>query len=158
MLNGSALAGGCGLALCCDYIFSAVEDVKLGFTEVRIGFIPAIVMNFLVRRISLDNAYHLAMSGKIISAEIAAEKGLVHKLCAKSELRDDTINFIENLLQKNSFEAMIRTKVLFQRLLEVPLAEGLKLASEMNAKSRKTEDCKKGLEHFLNKKSLNWRD
>jgi methylglutaconyl-CoA hydratase len=158
MLNGSALAGGCGMALCCDYRFSALDGVKLGFTEVKIGFVPAIVMNFLIRRLPLDKAFHLAMSGKIITAETAAELGLVHKVSSIDDLRDETFRFVDDLLQKNSFQAMIRSKELFQRLTEMPLKEGLKLASEINAKSRKTEDCKKGLDHFLNKKSLNWRD
>lgn len=158
MLNGSALAGGCGLALCCDYIFAASEGVKLGFTEVRIGFVPAIVMNFLIRRLSFEKAFHLAISGEIISAEIAAERGLVHQVYPPNKLRDHTFNFIEKLLKKNSFNAMIQTKKLFQMLMEVPLKEGLKLACEVNAKSRKTEDCKKGLEHFLNKLPLNWRN
>lgn len=158
MLNGPALAGGCGLALCCDYIFAASEGVKLGFTEVRIGFVPAIVMNFLIRRVSFEKAFHLALSGEIISAEIAAERGLVYQLYPSDKLREHTFNFIEKLLENNSFNAMIQTKKLFQMLLDVPLQEGLKLSSEVNAKSRKTEDCKKGLDHFLNKKPLNWRE
>jgi methylglutaconyl-CoA hydratase len=158
MLNGPALAGGCGLALCCDYIFAASEGVKLGFTEVKIGFVPAIVMNFLIRRLSFEKAFHLAISGEIMTAEIAAEKGLIHQLYPSDKLRDHTFNFIEKLLKKNSFNAMIQTKKLFQMLLEVPLKDGLRLASEVNAKSRKTAECKKGLEHFLNKKSLNWRN
>lgn len=158
MLNGPALAGGCGLALCCDYVFAASERVKMGFTEVRIGFVPAIVMNFLIRRLSFEEAFHLALSGEIISADVAAERGLVYQLCPPDKLRDHTFNFIEKLLENNSFHAMIQTKKLFQRLLDIPLKEGLKLSSEVNAKSRKTEDCKKGLEHFLNKMPLNWRD
>ena len=158
MLNGHALAGGCGLALCCDYIFAASEGVKMGFTEVRIGFVPAIVMNFLIRRLSIENAFHLALSGEIISADVAAEKGLVHQLCPPEKLQDETFTFTEKLLENNSFQAMIQTKNLFQRLLDVPLSKGLELSSEVNAKSRKTEDCKKGLEHFLNKMPLNWRD
>lgn len=158
MLNGPALAGGCGLAICCDFIFAASEGVKLGFTEVRIGFVPAIVMNFLIRRVSFEKAFHLALSGEIISAEIAAGRGLVDRLCPPDKLREHTFNFIEKLLEKNSFNAMIQTKMLFQKLLDVPLEAGLKLSSEVNAKSRKTEDCKKGLDHFLNKKPLNWRE
>ena len=74
----TALAGGCGLALCCDYIFAASENVKLGFTEVRIGFVPAIVMNFLIRRISLNQALHLVISGDILTAEEAEKIGLIY--------------------------------------------------------------------------------
>jgi hypothetical protein len=65
---------------------------------------------------------------------------------------------MEKLLENNSFNAMIQTKSLFQKLLDVPLQVGLKLSSEVNAKSRKTKDCKKGLEYFLSKMPLNWRE
>jgi len=157
MLNGPALAGGFGLAICCDYIFAASATVKLGFTEVRIGFVPAIVMNFLIRRLSFEKAFHLAISGEIITAENAAKRGLVDQICPPNKMREHTFNFIQKLLEKNSFNAMIQTKKLFQMLLDVPLKDGLKLASEVNVNSRKTEDCRKGLEHFLNKMPLNWR-
>jgi methylglutaconyl-CoA hydratase len=158
MVNGPALAGGCGLALCCDYIFASSEYAKLGFTEVRIGFVPAIVMNFLIRKISLQDAFHLAINGQIVTAEQAEKIDLVYQVCAHKNLRDDTVKFAGDLLERNSFAAMVQTKRLFQQLLELPLTSGLSVASEVNAQSRKTADCQKGLENFLHKKSINWRD
>lgn len=156
-LNGPALAGGFGLALCCDYIFAGGEGVKVGFTEVRIGFVPAIVMNFLIRRISLYKALHLAQSGDIISAEVARKMGLVHKIFSSETLLSESKNYVFQLLEQNSFTAMVQTKKLFQELLELPLEQGLKLSCRVNAKSRKSEDCQKGLSNFLNKKPLKWR-
>lgn len=157
MVNGPALAGGCGLALCCDYIFAAQENARFGFTETRIGFIPAIVMNFLIRRVSPAVAHHLALSAQILKAEDAQAVGLVDQIFSPEDLQSRTQSFIGDLLQQNSFEAMIQIKKLFQQLLDLPLNQGLELASRVNAQSRQTADCQKGLKHFLNKTSINWR-
>ena len=157
MVNGPALAGGCGLALCCDYIFAAQENARFGFTETRIGFIPAIVMNFLIRRVSPAVAHHLAVSAQILKAEDAQAAGLVDLIFPPEDLRNQTLSFLGDLLQQNSFEAMIQTKKLFQQLLDLPMKEGLELASRVNAQSRQTTDCQKGLKHFLNKTPVNWR-
>lgn len=157
MVNGPALAGGCGLANCCDYIF-ADTDATFGFTEVRIGFIPAIVMNFLIRKIPLYNVRHLALSGEIISASSARTMGMVYQTCDMSSLKKETMSFAGKLLTDNSFQAMMQTKALFQNLLDLPLSEGIRLSSEINARSRKSEDCQKGLQAFLNKEKLQWRD
>lgn len=157
MVNGAALAGGCGLALCCDYIFAASQTAKFGFTEVRIGFVPAIVMNFLIRRIAPGTAQHLALSGEVISAEQAQTLGLVQQVFLAGELRNRTWDFIETILRQNSFQAMMTTKALLQELLEHPLNRGLELASTVNAKSRQTDDCQQGLKAFLNKEKIEWR-
>jgi methylglutaconyl-CoA hydratase len=158
LLNGPALAGGFGLALCCDYLIAADEGVKVGFTEVRIGFVPAIVMNFLIRRIQLYTAYHLVISGSVISAEEALKIGIIQETIPPAELRARTVNFISKLLEQNSLSAMIQTKQLFQDLLEKPIDEGLELACRINAKSRKSADCQLGLKQFLEKKPIQWRD
>ena len=157
MVNGPALAGGCGLALCCDYIFAGQENASFGFTEVRIGFIPAIVMNFIIRKVPLQLANHLALSGGILSAEEAKTMGLVYELFPAAELEKQTVGFVANLLEQNSFTAMMQTKNLFQNLLDLPLNSGLELAGRTNAQSRKTADCQKGLKAFLNKQKINWR-
>jgi len=157
MINGPALAGGCGLALCCDYLIADREKARLGFTEVRIGFIPAIVMNFLIRKVPLQTAHHLALSGQIITAEEALRLGLIHYTFSENDLKEKTRSFVEDLLNQNSFQAMIQTKRLYQQLLDKPLEKGLELACRVNAQSRKSADCQKGLNAFLNKQKINWR-
>ncbi|MBN2365017.1 MAG: enoyl-CoA hydratase/isomerase family protein [Calditrichaeota bacterium] len=157
-VNGPALAGGCGLALCCDYVVADRDKAIFGFTEVKIGFIPAIVMNFLIRKVSLGAAFHAALEGKIFSAEEAQKMGLVHSLFNTTALHDGTLNLLGKLLDQNSFGAMIQTKKLYQELLNKPLEEGLELAARVNAQSRKSVDCQKGLNHFLNKKEIKWRE
>lgn len=158
IVNGPALAGGCGLATCCDYIFADAEKAKLGFTEVRIGFIPAIVMNFLIRRIPMQLARHLIISGEIISASEGQKLGLIHQGFSTGELWERSIEFAENLLSKNSFSAMIKTKELLSKLLDLPLSKGLDLASEVNAISRKSADCQRGLKAFLDKQKIQWQE
>jgi methylglutaconyl-CoA hydratase len=158
MLNGPALAGGCGLTLCCDYIIADRNLAQLGFTEVRIGFIPAIVMNFLVRRIPLHAAYKLVLGAGILSAEKSFHYGLVDMIFESSEIKSETFAFIEKLLGQNSLSAMMTTKKLFRDLLDLPLKEGIDLACKVNAQSRKTADCQKGLNKFLKKEQINWRE
>ncbi len=158
MANGPALAGGCGLAMCCDYIMADRNNSRFGFTEVRIGFIPAIVMNFLIRKIPLNAAFHLAVSGEILSAADALKAGIINEIIEEKELRERTLQFAENMLNQNSISAMIQTKQLFQHLLDVPLQEGLELAASANVMSRKTEDCQRGLKAFLNKEKIRWRE
>ncbi len=157
MVNGPALAGGCGLATCCDYIFADQENARFGFTEVRIGFVPAIVMNFLQRKIAPNHAYELVLSGKIISAAQAQSIGLINQSFPSEELSSGTYQFLDKLLSQNSFSAMMQTKRLYQQLRETTLAEGVELASRTNAVSRQTADCQKGLQAFLNKEKIVWR-
>lgn len=157
MVNGPALAGGCGLALACDFVFADQDNAQFGFSEVRIGFIPAIVMNFLIRRVAPATAYHLAISGQLLSAGEALEKGIVDAVFLTEELKKNTLSFIDHVLRQNSFQAMIQTKILFQKLIELPLKEGLKYSSRINAQSRQSADCQKGLSGFLNKTKINWR-
>lgn len=158
MVNGPALAGGCGLALCCDFIFADEQQARFGFTEVRIGFVPAIVMNFLIRRISLQDAFHLTVSADILTAEEARSIGMVREIFPTTQTKSRTLEFVEKHLNQNSFEAMMHTKKLYQDVLELPLTDGLSLAARINADSRKSSDCQRGLKNFLDKKPNSWRN
>lgn len=156
LVNGPALAGGCGLALCCDFIFAAEEYAKFGFTETRIGFIPAIVMNFLIRKTSPSQAFRLAVAAGIIDAPEAKTLGLITDCFPQNKLQERVNEFLQNLLVQNSFHAMIQTKALFQQLQDLPLSEGIQQAYRANAKSRRHPDCVKGLNAFLNKEKISW--
>lgn len=158
MVNGPAIAGGCGLALTCDYIFADKNRAKIGFSEVRIGFVPAIVMNFLIRKVSPNTAYKLAISAKILSADQALKYDLVDNVFRAEHLQEYTLDFIEKLMSQNSFSAMMHTKSLFHKILDMPMVNGLEIASRVNAQIRKTPDCQKGLHLFLKKQKIVWRD
>ena len=158
MVNGPALAGGCGLATVCDFIIADQENARFGYPEVRIGFIPALVANFLIRRIPPQQALELLISGKIFTASEAEKIGLVTKLVASSQLESATRQFVDDLLHHNSFQAMMHMKRLTHQLMDLPLSEGIRLASEENVTARYSQDCQKGLESFLQKKTISWRD
>jgi methylglutaconyl-CoA hydratase len=154
-IQGHAIAGGCGLASVCDFSFT-VPDTKFGYTEVRIGFIPAIVSPFLLRKIGEGKAKELLLSGELINAEKAVSLGLINKVVSRDELDQAVDSFAQNIIKKNSTESMAMTKEIIANVQGMGLNEGLIYASEMNAKARSTEDCKKGMAAFLNKEKHNW--
>jgi len=154
-VQGHALAGGCGLASVCDFVF-AVPEAKFGYTEVKIGFIPAIVMTFLLRKIGESRAKQLLLSGDLVPAEEAHRLGIVNKLVPAPNLEKEVMEFALRLSNENSQEAMMVTKQMVAQVQSMPLSDALNYASEMNAKARATEDCKKGIQAFLNKEKIVW--
>ncbi len=154
-VQGHAIAGGCGLATVCDYIFT-VPEAKLGYTEVRIGFIPAIVKYFLLRRIGEGRAKELLLSGGLITAKKAKKIGLINDIYKAKKLESSVLHFAEELCKNNSSEAMQLTKQMIHKIQDLPFDEAMNYASEMNAKARATSDCKKGIQSFLDKKELVW--
>ncbi|GCC51823.1 methylglutaconyl-CoA hydratase [Chryseotalea sanaruensis] len=154
-IQGHALAGGCGLAAVCDFSFT-VPEAKFGYTEVRIGFIPAIVMVFLLRRIGEGKSKQLLLSGDLISAEEACNLGLVNYLSTVESLEQDVLDFANKLIRSNSAQSMAATKQMVAAVQSMPLTEALNYASSMNAKARGSEDCQRGIAAFLNKEKLIW--
>lgn len=154
-VQGHALAGGCGLATVCDFVF-AVPQAKFGYTEVKIGFIPALVMVFLLRKIGEGRAKELLLSGELYTAEQVLQMGLINKVVNPEKLSDEVNAFALKLVQSNSAQSMLLTKQMIDKVQSLPLDEALRYASEMNAHARNTEDCKRGIAAFLNKEKLSW--
>jgi len=154
-VQGHALAGGCGLVSVCDFVF-AVPEAKFGYTEVKIGFIPAVVMTFLLRKIGEARAKQLLLSGDLVQAEEAFRLGIVNKVVNSQDLEKEVMDFALRLSNENSQEAMMVTKQMVAQVQSMPLLDALNYASEMNAKARATEDCKKGIQAFLNKEKIVW--
>ncbi len=153
-IQGHAIAGGSGLASVCDYAFS-VPQAKFGYTEVRIGFIPAIVMVFLLRKIGEQKAKDLLLSGRLITAQEAAEFGVITKVI-EADLQKEVEDFAQELIAKNSAQSMALTKQMIADVQNLSLQDGLNLAAQQNAKARATDDCKKGISAFLKKESIKW--
>ncbi len=154
-VHGHAIAGGCGLANVCDFVFS-VPEAKYGYTEVRIGFVPAIVMFFLLRKIGEGRAKELLLSGDLISAQTAYEYGLINFLVEKDELEEKVKAFGADLANKNSGQSMALVKEMTNQIQLMGLEEGLTYASEKNAEARGTEDCQRGIAAFLNKEAISF--
>jgi len=156
LVNGPALAGGCGLATVCDFIFAGKEKAQFGYTESRIGFVPAIVLLFLIRRIGEGRARELVMSGKIITAEEAKQIGMITETMDDSKLEKFTYAFVEQLIEQNSGSSLALCKEMFVNISDMETTKALEYAAMMNALARMTDDCKKGIAAFLKKEKIKW--
>lgn len=154
-IQGHALAGGCGLATVCDFAFS-VPEALFGYTEVRIGFVPALVSVFLTEQIGAAKTQELLLSGEIISSTKAAELGLITSVESAESLSKTVKEFALKLITQNSAFSMSKTKTLLRQLNEVERNKSLDLAAEANASARAHEDCKRGIAAFLSKTSPDW--
>jgi methylglutaconyl-CoA hydratase len=154
-IQGHAIAGGCGLATVCDFSFT-VPDASFGYTEVKIGFIPAIVSLFLIRKTGETRARELLLSGELISAEKAKMYNLINFIVEAHELEEKVQTFARALCEKNSAQSMALTKQLIADLQVLDIKDGLAYAAQMNAKARASEDCKKGIAAFVNKEEIKW--
>ncbi|HEX8548201.1 MAG TPA: enoyl-CoA hydratase-related protein [Cytophagaceae bacterium] len=155
-VNGHAIAGGCGLVSVCDFAYAAPE-ANFGYSEVRIGFIPAIVMVFLIRKIGEARSKELLISGTFISANEAKNFGLINHVSASlDQLEIDVLAFANKLCLSNSQYSMKTTKLMIGEVQNMDLDTALDYASRKNAEARASEDCIKGIANFLDKKKLNW--
>ncbi|MFY0689181.1 MAG: enoyl-CoA hydratase/isomerase family protein [Cyclobacteriaceae bacterium] len=154
-IQGHAIAGGAGLAAVCDFSF-AVPEAKFGYTEVKIGFIPAIVSVFLLRKIGEGHAREMLVGGRLYSAEDVRQMGMINKVVPAENLESFTYEFAKDLIKSNSGESMMKTKLLIATIQEMTLEAGLDTAAELNARMRGSDDCKKGVGAFLNKEDLVW--
>lgn len=153
-VHGPAIAGGCGLATVCDIIVAAPE-ASFGYTEVRIGFIPAIVLAFLLRKVSQVQARELVLTGRIIDAREAHARGLITTLVESDgdsiAALDGHIEAITAEINRTSASGVSLTKQMLSALDGMPLASALEYASRMNALTRMTPDCQAGIARFLKK-------
>lgn len=148
-VNGPAIAGGCGLATACDFILADVENSKFGYSEVKIGFLPAIVSYLLLKRVSEAAAKELLLTGKIINSQEAEKIGLINK--SSESVLDDSLKLAQELI-KNSLHSMIETKKLIQNISSMNINSAFSFSSAYNSVSRSSQDFINGLNSFLNKK------
>jgi methylglutaconyl-CoA hydratase len=154
-INGHSIAGGCGLATICDISF-AVPEANFGYTEVKIGFIPAIVLVFLLRKTGEGKTKELLLSGNLINAQTAKEYGLINFIVAKENLSKEVYQYASKLCDENSGKSMELTKTMIAAVQEKNTNDALNYAVTMNAGARGTEDCKKGIDAFLKKQKMKW--
>lgn len=154
-VNGPAIAGGCGIATLCDLTL-AVPDARFGYTEVRIGFIPAIVSVFLVRQIGEKRARDLLLTGRILDAEEARQIGLVTEVVFADRLMQSARVLAAALLD-SSPTSLTFTKRLLCKAVEEELDRDLARAIEENARVRSTPDFREGLASFLEKRKARWQ-
>src|SRR6202035_1206987 len=153
-VNGTAIAGGTGLALLCDFTL-AVPEAKFGYTEVRIGFVPAIVSTFLLRQVGEKQARDLLLTGRIIGAEEAARMGLVSEVVALDKLMTRARE-LAVLLMENSPASLRATKQLLNEHARGELDKQIEAAVRENAAVRTTADFREGITSFLEKRKPVW--
>jgi methylglutaconyl-CoA hydratase len=149
-VHGRALAGGCGLATACDLVI-ATESARFGYPEVKIGFVPAIVMAFLRRNVSEKRAFEIATQGFEFSAPEAERLGLVNHVVSDDTF-DEEIARYAAVYETVSRSAVITSKKLLYEMDGLSFDEAIETGSKANAEARMSEDCKKGIAKFLEKK------
>ncbi len=155
-VNGHAIAGGTGLATLCDFTLAATP-AKFGYTEVRIGFIPALVSAYLVMQIGEKRARDLLLTGRLFSAEEGFRLGLVTEVVAPEELAARAQALAETLLA-NSPASLRATKALVAAQNRPWLEAALALSLEANVSGRQHPDFREGLSAFLEKRPPVWQD
>lgn len=148
-VHGRALAGGCGLALACDIVL-AESGARFGFPEVKIGFVPAMVMAILRRSASEKRAFELLTTGHEISADDAERFGLVNHTFEAAQFEAEVEGFASRF-EKLSRSAVSLSKRLFYSTDAVSFPDALAAGVDINATARMTEDCRAGVARFLKK-------
>jgi methylglutaconyl-CoA hydratase len=149
-VRGRALAGGAGLATACDVVL-AHPEATFAYPEVRIGFVPAMVMTILRRIIPERQAFDLAVTGRSVSASEAEALGLVSRVLS-GENFETQVDEICRTLAKSPPEAVRRTKKLFYELEGRPFDSGIAHGAQANADARMTDEFRQGVQRFLQRK------
>jgi methylglutaconyl-CoA hydratase len=148
-VKGRALAGGCGLATACDVILAA-ESAQFAYTEVKIGFVPAIVMAILRRSVSEKRAFELIATGEAITAAEARSIGLINRVYPDAEFEASVEGYVASLAEKSVSAVGLGKKLLYH-------ADGMTFEAAIeagvhgNALARMTEDALRGIERFVKK-------
>jgi len=157
LVQGSCVAGGCGLATACDFVIAA-DDSRFLYSETRIGFVAALVATYLPLRLRGADLRELLLNPEFVPAERALAIGLVNRVVPREALRAAGLELADEILRKASSESIARSKRLLLELVGRPLDERLSLAAEANAAARATADCRRGIATFLaEKRTPDWR-
>ncbi|HXC97630.1 MAG TPA: enoyl-CoA hydratase-related protein [Edaphobacter sp.] len=155
LVHGAAIAGGTGLATICDFTLAA-PGAKFGYTEVRIGFVPAVVSAFLTLQIGEKQARDLLLTGRLFTAEEALRLGLVGEVIEMERLEPRMLEIV-SALNANSPEALAATKRLLAAQNKDWLDAAVAKALAANAEARGTHDFREGIAAFLEKRKPVWK-
>src|SRR5450432_872751 len=153
-VNGAAIAGGTGLATMCDFTL-AIPEAKFGYTEVRIGFVPAIVSSILVWQVGHKIARDLLLSGRLFDSSEAHRYGLVNEIVEPEQLIARARELAAQLME-NSPSSLVATKRLINGFIGPQLDQQIAAAIEDNARIRMTADFREGIVSFLEKREPRW--
>ncbi len=149
IIRGRALAGGAGLATACDIVL-AHADATFGYPEVRVGFVPAMVMTMLRRAVGEKRAFDLVATGRSVGADEALAMGLVSRVIPAATFDADVESLVRELAASPSTAAAI-TKRLFYGLDGLDFREGIALGAKTNVEARSTDDFREGVKRFTSR-------
>jgi methylglutaconyl-CoA hydratase len=148
-VHGRALAGGCGLATACDIVLAS-KSARFGYPEVKIGFVPAMVMAILRRNLPEKRSFELITRGFEFSADEAETFGLINRVFSDDTFDEDVKNYVA-AYEKVSRSAVVLSKKLLYQMDGMAFDAALETGAEINTIARLTEDCRKGIARFLKK-------
>ncbi len=148
-VHGRALAGGCGLATACDIVLAS-KSARFGYPEVKIGFVPAMVMAILRRNVSEKRAFELATQGFEFDAETAKGFGLINQVFDDETFDEDVKSYV-SIYEKVSRSAVVLSKKLLYQMDAMTFEAALESGVDVNTIARLTEDCQSGIARFLKK-------
>src|SRR3954452_25251272 len=155
-IQGAALGGGAGLAAVCDIVVSD-DAARFGFTETKLGILPAVISPFALAKIGQAAARELFLTGARFSAARAREIGLVHSIAPAAELDSAVDGYVRELLTAGP-EAVAAAKALIPNVWGRPIADAMPLTAAAIAARRVSAEGQEGLAAFLEKRPAGWID
>ena len=146
-VRGRALAGGCGIATAADIILAA-ESAQFGYPEVKIGFVPAMVMAIVRRSVSEKRAFELLTSGETCPPARPLEIGMINRIFPDASFDREVESYAAQLAARSA-SALSLTKGLLYQIDAMAFEAALGAGVQINALARTTEDCRSGIEQFL---------
>jgi methylglutaconyl-CoA hydratase len=151
LVQGACIAGGCGLATAHDFVVAAA-DARFMYSEVKIGFVAALVATFLPLRVRGSDLRELLLFPRLLDAVEARALGLANRVVPRDDVEQAGLALVRDVLANASSQSIARTKRLLLDVVGRPLDQALDLAAEANAQARATADCQRGIAHFLEHK------
>ncbi len=155
-INGHAFGGGVGLAAACD-ITVAADSALFSFSEVRVGVIPAMISVVVIRKLGIQNAMWLFLTGERFAAQRAVDLGLIHRAVAAGDL-DGAIDEVNGLIRLGGPNAIREAKQLVRRIPELSMDEGFRYTSKKIAELFASEEAAEGMRAFVEKRKPNWAE
>jgi methylglutaconyl-CoA hydratase len=147
LVHGRALAGGAGLATACDLVL-ATDEAKIGYPEVRLGFVPAMVMAILRRSVGEKTAFELVAMGQPIDAETALRHGIVNRVYPSADFQEEAGTFLAELASRSASALALSKRLLYQ-IDGASFEAAIRTGAQVNVIARLTEDCREGVRRFL---------
>ncbi len=153
-IHGAALGGGAGLAAVCDIVV-ADDAAVFGFTEVKLGILPAAISPFALAKIGRSAARELFLTGARFSAARAREIGLVHAVVPAVELDATVAAYVREILAAGP-EAVAAAKALIPQVWSRSVEDAMPITAEAIAARRVAPEGQEGLRAFLEKRAPGW--